>query len=71
MSVCVCVQLSTEAFESSAELRKCLARAQMEAELDNALRQLEAETRKCVKRRIARQEGIWCFNVYTALNTKL
>jgi len=48
---------SGEAFESSAELRKCLARAQMEAELDNALRQLEAETRKCVKRRLARQEA--------------
>ena len=33
-------------------MAKCLAKAQMEAELDNALKQLELETRKCINRRL-------------------
>ena len=55
-------------FESSAELRKCLARAQMEAELDNALRQLEAETRKCVNRRLAQKGPCFFITLFTRKN---
>ena len=38
-------------------MAKCLAKAQMEAELDNALKQLELETRKCINRRL-KKSGI-------------
>ena len=38
-------------------MTKCLAKAQMEAELDNALKQLELETRKCINRRL-KKSGI-------------
>ena len=39
------------------EMSSCLQRAQIQAELDNALRQLEIETRKCIKRRKMRQNS--------------
>ena len=44
-------------FQTEEEMTKCLAKAQMEAELDNALKQLELETRKCINRRL-KKSGI-------------
>ena len=44
-------------FKTEEEMAKCLAKAQMEAELDNALKQLELETRKCINRRL-KKSGI-------------
>ena len=44
-------------FQTEEEMAKCLAKAQMEAELDNALKQLELETRKCINRRL-KKSGI-------------
>ena len=40
-----------QVFENDEELNNCLARAKMQADLDNALRQLELETRNCIEQR--------------------
>ena len=48
---------SKKGFKTEKEMAKCLAKAQMEAELDNALKQLELETRKCINRRL-KKSGI-------------